>query len=107
MNVDLRVVPAESYGAALNYFTGSKDHNVALRKIAVSRGWTLNEYGLFKKPSGKDADAKGRDIGAKNRIAGRTEEELYGAFGMDYIEPELRENTGELEAARAHKTCRS
>jgi DNA polymerase (family X) len=100
LNVDLRVVPAESYGAALNYFTGSKDHNVALRKIAVARGWTLNEYGLFRKPAGKDAAAKGREIDAKNRIAGRTEEELYGAFGMDYIEPELRENTGELEAAQ-------
>ncbi len=103
LNVDLRVVPAESYGAALNYFTGSKDHNVALRKIAVAKGWTLNEYGLFKKPTGAAAAAKGRDIGDKNRIAGKTEEELYAAFGMDYIEPELRENTGELEAALAHK----
>jgi len=87
LNVDLRVVPAESYGAALNYFTGSKDHNVALRKISVAKGWKLNEYGLFR--------------GAK-RLAGKNEEELYKAFGMDYIEPELRENTGELEAARKH-----
>jgi len=96
LNVDLRVVPAESYGAALNYFTGSKDHNVALRKIAVAKGWRLNEYGLFK-----DATRKGKAAG--KLIAGRTEEELYAAFGMDYIEPELRENTGEIEAARAHK----
>jgi DNA polymerase (family X) len=103
LNVDLRVVPAESYGAALNYFTGSKDHNVALRKIAVARGWTLNEYGLFKKPTGKNAEAKGNKIDKKYLIAGKSEEELYGAFGMDYIEPELRENTGELEAARTHK----
>ena len=92
VNVDLRVVPAESYGAALNYFTGSKDHNVALRKIAVTKGWKLNEYGLF--------DVRG---GHEKMIAGRTEEEVYRAFGMDYIEPELRENTGELEAARAHR----
>ena len=84
MNVDLRVVPAESYGAALNYFTGSKDHNVALRKIAVARGWKLNEYGLFK---------------GDKKIAGKTEEEVYKALGMDYIEPELRENTGEIEAS--------
>jgi DNA polymerase (family 10) len=84
INVDLRVVPAESYGAALNYFTGSKDHNVALRTLAIQKGWKLNEYGLFK---------------GEHRIAGKTEEELYEKFGMDYIEPELRENTGELEAA--------
>jgi DNA polymerase (family X) len=103
LNVDLRVVPAESYGAALNYFTGSKDHNVALRKIAVAKGWTLNEYGLFHRPTGKNVGAKGDEIDKKNRIAGKTEQELYGAFGMAYIEPELRENTGELEAARAHK----
>lgn len=88
LDVDLRVVPAESYGAALNYFTGSKDHNVTLREIAMSRGWKLNEYGLFK---------------GKKQIAGRTEEELYTALGMDYVEPEMRENTGEIEAAKKHK----
>ncbi|MCI0405866.1 MAG: DNA polymerase/3'-5' exonuclease PolX [candidate division Zixibacteria bacterium] len=88
LNVDLRVVPAESYGAALNYFTGSKDHNVALREIAMSKGYKLNEYGLFK--------------GAK-MVAGRTEEELYAALGMDYVEPEMRENTGEIELAKKHK----
>lgn len=88
LNIDLRVVKAGSYGAALNYFTGSKDHNVALRKIAVGKGWKLNEYGLYR---------------GSTQIAGKTEEEIYAKFGMDYIEPELRENTGELEAARAHK----
>ncbi|MGH8003816.1 MAG: DNA polymerase/3'-5' exonuclease PolX, partial [Limisphaerales bacterium] len=88
LDVDLRVVPAESYGAALNYFTGSKDHNVTLRELALSKGWKLNEYGLFK--------------GSK-MIAGRTEEELYAALGMDYVEPEMRENTGEIEAAKKHK----
>ncbi len=91
LNVDLRVVPAESYGAALNYFTGSKDHNVALRKIAAAKGWKLNEYGLFEIKGGRE-----------KKIAGAREEEIYRAFGMDYIEPELRENTGELEAARRH-----
>ncbi len=88
INVDLRVVPEKSYGAALNYFTGSKDHNVAMRQAALNKGWKLNEYGLFK--------------GTK-QIAGASEEELYAKFGMDYVEPELRENTGEIEAARAHR----
>ena len=88
INVDLRVVPKSSYGAALNYFTGSKDHNVALRRVAIAKGWKLNEYGLFR------GDAA---------IAGRTEEEIYQKLGMAYIEPELRENTGEIEAAiRTH-----
>jgi len=87
INVDLRVVPEGSYGAAINYFTGSKDHNVALRRIAMAKGWKLNEYGLFH---------------GEKMIAGKTEEELYKAFGMDYIEPELRENSGEIEAARKH-----
>ncbi|MBU6500417.1 MAG: DNA polymerase/3'-5' exonuclease PolX [Patescibacteria group bacterium] len=87
MDIDLRVVRANSYGAALNYFTGSKDHNVALRKIAISKGYKLNEYGLFKR---------------KKQVAGKNEEELYKALGMDYIEPEMRENTGEIELARKH-----
>jgi DNA polymerase (family 10) len=85
INVDLRVVEKKSYGAALNYFTGSKDHNVALRRIAIAKGWKLNEYGLFR---------------GEKMIAGATEEELYKKFGMDYIEPELRENTGEIAAAQ-------
>ncbi len=89
IDADLRIVKDSSYGAALNYFTGSKSHNVALRRIAMKEGWKLNEYGLF--------DKKGK------QIAGKNEEELYKAFGMDYIEPELRENTGEIEAARAGK----
>ena len=86
LDCDLRVVPRESFGAALNYFTGSKDHNVALRKIAIARGYKLNEYGLFK----------GRKV-----VAGRSEEELYQALGLRHIEPELRENFGEIEASRA------
>ena len=91
LNIDLRVVPKESYGAALNYFTGSKEHNVAVRSLAIKKGLSLNEYGLFKvnKKSGK----------SKASIAGKTEEEVYRALGMAYPEPELRENTGEVEAA--------
>jgi len=88
LDVDLRVVHEESYGSALNYFTGSKDHNVALRQIAIDKGYKLNEYGLFK---------------GKKQIAGRTEEELYKALGLRYIEPELREMRGEIEASRENK----
>ena len=89
IDVDLRVVPEESYGAALNYFTGSKSHNVSLREMAVKKGWKLNEYGLF--------NTKGK------RIAGKTEEELYKALGLRYIEPELREDAGEIAAAKSGK----
>jgi len=89
MDVDIRVVEEKSYGAALNYFTGSKEHNVALRQIAKDKGLKLSEYGLFKE---------------NKFIAGRTEEELYKALGLRYIEPELRESHGEeLEAARENK----
>lgn len=88
MDADLRVVPKESLGAALNYFTGSKDHNVTLRQIAIKKGYKLNEYGLFK--------------GSK-KIAGRAEEDLYKDLGLSYIAPELREDSGEIEAALAGK----
>jgi DNA polymerase (family 10) len=89
VNIDLRVVPAESYGAALNYFTGSKDHNVALRQICIKKGLKLNEYGLSRRMAN----------GEWRMVAGKTEKEIYAKLGMDYIEPELRENTGEIEAA--------
>lgn len=85
MQVDLRVVSAANYGAALMYFTGSKAHNIALRGIAAARGLKLNEYGLFD---------------GTRRVAGRTEEEVYRVFALPYIEPELREDHGEIEAAR-------
>lgn len=85
--VDLRVVPPESYGAALHYFTGSKDHNLYLRYKAIDRGWKVNEYGVYD------------ESGAQ--IAGRTEEEIYAIFGYPWIEPELRDNRGEYEAAAA------
>jgi len=91
LQVDLRVLPRESFGAALLYFTGSKAHNIELRRIAIERGLTLNEYGLFRGP---------------RRVAGRTEEEVYGALGMGWIPPELREAAGEIELARAGKLPR-
>lgn len=86
--VDLRVLTEAEYGAALQYFTGSKDHNVALRALAQKQGLKLSEYGLF------------RD---EERIAGRSEPEVYAALGLPYIEPELRENRGELEAAAGNR----
>jgi len=85
LQVDLRVVPEASFGAALDYFTGSKAHNIALRRIAVERGLKLNEYGLFK---------------GDQRLAAGSEAEIYQALGLAWIPPELRENLGEIEAAR-------
>lgn len=84
LDVDVRVVAARSFGSALNYFTGSKDHNIALRRIAITKGMKLSEYGLFK---------------GQKHIAGRSEEEVYKALGLQCMEPELRESSGELEAA--------
>jgi len=86
LQVDLRVIQPQEYGAALQYFTGSKEHNVKLRTIAVKMGYKLNEYGLFE----RDSDT---------RVAGETEEEIYRALGMSPMPPELRENRGEIEAA--------
>ncbi|MDD3102286.1 MAG: PHP domain-containing protein [Patescibacteria group bacterium] len=83
-DMDIRVVPKNSYGAALQYFTGSKDHNIVVRKIAMEKGLKLSEYGLFR--------------GSK-MIAGKTEEEIYKALNMNWIPPEMRENRGEIEAA--------
>ncbi|MFI5397489.1 MAG: DNA polymerase/3'-5' exonuclease PolX [Candidatus Binatia bacterium] len=88
MDVDVRVVPQDSFGAALNYFTGSKDHNVALRRLAIEKKLKLNEYGVFR---------------GDKAIAGKTEEEVYEVLGLPYIPPEMRENTGEIEAAMAGK----
>jgi DNA polymerase (family 10) len=83
--VDLRVVPRECFGAALHYFTGSKAHNIAVRKLGIERGLKINEYGVWR---------------GRRRIAGDTEESVYAAVGLPYIPPELREEAGELEAAR-------
>jgi len=86
LQVDLRALPAESYGAAMQYFTGSKDHNVQLRQRALKQGLTLNEYGLFT-------------LEGNQRVAGASEEEIYEKLGLAWIPPELRENSGEFEAA--------
>ncbi len=86
LQVDVRALPAESHGAALQYFTGSKEHNVALRNRAVRMGFKLSEYGLFR-------------ISDESKVAGETEEGVYEALGLRWIPPELRENQGEIEAA--------
>ena len=86
LQVDLRALPHESFGAALQYFTGSKEHNIVLRSRALKLGLTLNEYGLFR-------------LENEQRVAGETEEEVYGQLGLNWIPPELRENCGEIEAA--------
>ncbi|HSD11564.1 MAG TPA: DNA polymerase/3'-5' exonuclease PolX [Candidatus Binatia bacterium] len=88
MDADLRLVPADSFGAALQYFTGSKDHGVACRKIAIEKGLKLNEYGVFR---------------GSRSVAGRSEEEVYAALGLPWIPPELREDRGEIAAALAGK----
>ena len=90
LQVDVRMLAKENFGAALLYFTGSKAHNVGLRGRALDMGWTLNEYALTTVKGGKV-------------VAGKTEEEIYAKLGLDYIEPELREMTGEIEAAENHK----
>lgn len=84
LQIDLRVVPQISYGAAMHYFTGSKAHNIACRKRAIDRGLKLNEYGVFK---------------GSRRIAGKTEQEVYDAIDLPWIDPTLREDRGEIEAA--------
>ena len=83
-DIDLRIIPKKSYGAALQYFTGSKEHNIATRKIAIEKGLKLNEYGLFR---------------GKKMIASSQEQDIYKALGLSYIEPELREDQGEIESA--------
>jgi DNA polymerase (family 10) len=92
LQVDLRVVPEVSYGAAMHYFTGSKAHNIAVRTMGMERGLKINEYGVFK---------------GKRRVAGRTEAEVFAQVGLPYIEPELREGAGEIEAAKKGRLPRS
>jgi len=89
MQVDVRLLPPESFGAAMQYFTGSKAHNVALRQRALKMGFTLNEYSLARIADGK-------------AVARKTEEEIYAKLKLDFIPPELRENLGEIEAAAGH-----
>jgi DNA polymerase (family 10) len=89
LQVDVRLLPPESFGAAMQYFTGSKAHNVALRQRALKMGYTLNEYSLA-------------DLKTEKPVAGKTEEEIYARLKLDYIPPELRENLGEIDAAANH-----
>jgi DNA polymerase (family 10) len=93
LNCDFRLVERESFGAALQYFTGNKDHNVKLREIASKKGLKLNEYGLFDKRN-------------RNVAAGENEEQVYKTLGLDWMEPEMRENRGEIELALRHKLPR-
>ncbi len=90
-DVDLRIVPEESFGSALQYFTGSKEHNIEIRKIAIKNDFKLNEYGIYK---------------GKKKIPTHTEEDVYGILNLKYIEPELRENSGEIEAFSLRGTKR-
>ncbi|MFT4883759.1 MAG: DNA polymerase (family 10) [Natronomonas sp.] len=96
LRVDLRIVVPEEFGAALQYFTGSKDHNIAVRNRAIDMDRKVNEYGVFDISDVEDPDA-GQRVG--ERVAGETEEEVYAALEMDWMPPELRENRGEVEAA--------
>ena len=89
LQLDIRALQSASFGAAMQYFTGSKEHNVALRQRAIRMNYKLSEYGLFRAED-------------DSRVAGATEEEVYGALGLDWIPPELRENQGEIELAEAH-----
>lgn len=91
IQADLRVLEKDSFGSGMNYFTGNKDHNVQLRKLAIKKGYKLSEYGLFK---------------GNLRIAGKTEEEIYKKLGMQYMPPEIRQNKGEIEAAARNKIPR-
>jgi DNA polymerase (family 10) len=91
LQVDLRVIPAVSFGSALHYFTGSKSHNIAIRALGLKRGLKINEYGVFRRT---------------RRIGGRTEKEVFEAVGLPWIPPELREASGEIEAARAGRLPR-
>ena len=90
INSDLRVLEEKSFGAGLNYFTGSKDHNVELRRIAITKGLKLSEYGLFNAKNGR-------------YVCGRTEQDVYKKLGLSYVAPELRENLGEIQAAKKSK----
>jgi DNA polymerase (family 10) len=89
LQVDLRVVEPSSFGAAIQYFTGSRQHNIHLRELAIKKGLKINEYGVF-------------DLSTNKKIAGETEEEVYGALGLQWIPPEMREDRGEIELAEKH-----
>ena len=99
LQADLRIVPEENFGAALMYFTGSKDHNVKVRGLAQRKGLTLNEWGLYRLEEYDRARKKTAEAPAVRPVASRTEEEVYRALDLAFIEPEIREDRGEVEAA--------
>jgi DNA polymerase (family 10) len=103
LQVDLRVIPSRSFGAALQYFSGSKEHNVAVRTRAVRQGLRVNEWGVFRVPEGEENDEPplGKEDG--ERLAGDTEQGVYEVLGMSWVPPELRENRGEVESATGGK----
>jgi DNA polymerase (family 10) len=98
LKVDLRILPARAYGAALHYFTGSKPHNIAVRRLGVERGLRISEYGIFRVGKGKGRKTR--------RIGGAREEEVFHAVGLDWIPPELREDQGEIAAAAERRLPR-
>jgi DNA polymerase (family 10) len=102
LQVDLRIVPEENYGAALLYFTGSKDHGKKIRGLALSKAMTLNEWGLYSLEAHEKAEKKTGEAPRLKPVASRTESDVYRALGMDFIEPELREDRGEVELACKH-----
>jgi DNA polymerase (family X) len=114
LQVDVRMLEKENFGAALMYFTGSKEHNVALRGRANEMGWTLNEYELAVLEEGEEKEAKPKKAGRQDagatretrggkRVAGRTEEEIYAKLKLEFVPPELRENTGEIAVAEKYE----
>lgn len=107
MDADLRVLPPESFGTALQYFTGDKYHNIQLREVAIKHGYKLNEYGLFSVENRKERrytrTKHGQTLKKEKLVAGQTEEEIYETLGMKWMEPELRTSHREIEAAIAGK----
>ena len=106
IQVDLRTVPSESWGAALMYFTGSKEHNVRLRERAQRQGLTLNEYGLYPDDSDAGSDSSPPQSRGVSPTASSTEEDIFRALGLGYVEPEIREDAGEITLAESEKLPR-
>jgi DNA polymerase (family 10) len=103
LQVDLRVIPDQHFGAALLYFTGSKDHNVKIRGLAQKKHLTLNEWGLYKLSEYEKHEKKTAEAPPLKPLASKTEQDIYAKLGLDYIPPELREDRGEIELALEHR----
>jgi DNA polymerase (family 10) len=103
LQVDLRIVPIDNFGATLLYFTGSKDHNVRIRGIAQDHGLTLNEWGLYKLAEYDKAEKKTAEAPTAKPVASKTEEDIYKKLGLAFVLPELREDRGEVDAAAKDK----